>query len=61
MNLLVAYSLLRGDPAWVEAGRTVGVSSPEQTVATDLFRAAAEFAAAQPEEWSEESLTFTAA
>ena len=56
MNLVVAYSLLRGDPAWVEAGRTVGVASPEQTVATDLFRAAAEFAAAQPEECSEESL-----
>ncbi len=56
MNLLAAYSLLRGDPAWVEAGRMMGAARPEQTVATDLFHAAAEFAAAQPEECSEESL-----
>lgn len=56
MNLVAAYSLLRGDPAWAEAGRTVAVASPEQLVANDLFRVAAEFAAAQPDEFTEESL-----
>ena len=42
-------------PGWKPDAR-LGAASPEQTVATDLFRAAAEFAAAQPEECSEESL-----
>jgi hypothetical protein len=56
MNLVLAFSLLRGDPAWAEAGKVLGVAMPEQTVSADLFHSAAGFAAAQPDECSEESL-----
>jgi hypothetical protein len=56
MNLVLASALLRNDPAWAQAGKLLGESAPERTVDRDLFRAAAEFARVQPEEFSEESL-----
>lgn len=56
MNLTIAYALLRGDPSWDEAGKVLGDHHPERTVETDLFRASAELARAQTEEYSEDSL-----
>jgi hypothetical protein len=56
MNLVLACSLLRNDPAWAEAGELLGDSDPVRTVHRDLFRAAADFARAQPEEYSEDAL-----
>jgi hypothetical protein len=56
MNLVAAYSLLRGDPAWAEAGRLLGDRHPERTVESDLFRAAAEYVLGHPDEFSEESI-----
>ena len=56
LNLVMARALLRGDPAWVVAGRLMSDPAPERTVDRDLIRASAEFAGLQPEEYSEESL-----
>jgi hypothetical protein len=56
MNLVVAYSLLRGHPAWAEAGRLLGDPHPERTVETDLLRASAEFARSHQDEFSEDSI-----
>ncbi len=56
MNLLIAYALLRQDPAWSDAGRLLEDPAPCKTVERDFLRAAAEFTRAQPEEFSEESL-----
>jgi hypothetical protein len=56
LNLVMAYALLRGDPAWAEAGSLLGESAPELSVATKLLRASAEYARMQPEEFSEDSL-----
>jgi hypothetical protein len=56
MNLVMAYSLLRGSPSWAEAGKLLGESHPERTVEADLLRASAEHARSQPEEFSEDSL-----
>ncbi len=56
MNLVMAYALLRGDPAWAEAGKLLDDPSPERTVKRDFFLAAAEFAKAQPEEFSEDAV-----
>lgn len=56
MNLLIAYALIRDDPALAEAGRLLGEANPARTIETDLFRASAEFVRLQPEEYSEASL-----
>jgi hypothetical protein len=56
LNLVVAYALLRGDPAMAEAGRLLGVADPSRAVEHDLFRASAEFVRRQPEEFNEASL-----
>ncbi len=56
MNLVMAYALLRDDPAWVEAGKLLDDPAPQRTVERELFHAAAEFARAQPEEFSEDAL-----
>ena len=48
--------MLRGDPAWAEAGRLLDDPSPERTVERDFFLAAAGFAKAQPEEFSEDAV-----
>jgi len=56
MNLVMAYALIRDDPAWAEAGKLLDDPAPRMTVERELFRAAAEFARAQPEEFSEDAL-----
>jgi hypothetical protein len=56
LNLVLAFSLMRGDPAWAEAGTLLDEPAPELTIATRLLRASAEYAQMQPEEFSEDSL-----
>jgi hypothetical protein len=56
INLVTAYALLRDDPAWAEAGKLLDDPAPARTVERDLFRAAADFASVQPEEFSEDAL-----
>jgi hypothetical protein len=56
LNLLLAFSMLRDDPAWKEAGTLLGTHDPQRTVQIDFFRATADFARSQPEEYSENSL-----
>jgi hypothetical protein len=56
LNLVVAYALLRDDPALGEAGRLLNEADPRSAVERHLFRAAVEFVRRQPEEYSEESL-----
>lgn len=56
MNLVIAYALIRGSPALVEAGRVLGDPNPSRTIERDLFRASAEFVRLQPEEFGEMSL-----
>ena len=56
MNLVIAYALIRDDPAIVEAGRVLGDPDPSRTIERDLFRGSAEFVRLQPEEFSEMSL-----
>ena len=52
----MAYALIRDDPAWAEAGKLLDDPAPRMTVERDLFRASAEFARVQPEEFSEDAL-----
>ena len=56
LNLVMAYALLRDDPAWAEAGKLLGDPRPDRSVELNLFRSAAEFARNQPEGFSEEAL-----
>jgi hypothetical protein len=56
MNLVIAYALIRNDPALAEAGRLLGDPNPARTIEDDLFRASAEFVRLQPEEFGEMSL-----
>ena len=56
LNLVIAYALLRDDPALAEAGRLLEDADPARTIERDLFRASAEFVRRQPEEFSEASL-----
>jgi hypothetical protein len=56
LNLVVAYALLRGDPALTEAGRLLNDPAPAKTIEHDLFRASAAFVGRQPEEFSEASM-----
>jgi hypothetical protein len=57
LNLVIAYALIRDDPALVEAGRQLGDPQPRRTIERDLFRAAAEFVRLQPESYQEMSLS----
>ncbi|MFO0950415.1 MAG: hypothetical protein U0835_04550 [Isosphaeraceae bacterium] len=57
LNLVMAYGLLRDDPALGEAGRLLGVSDPGRLIEHDLFRASARFVLNQPAEVSEQGLT----
>ena len=43
LNLVIAYALVRDDPAMVEAGQLLGDPNPRRTIERDLFRASAEF------------------
>lgn len=56
LNLVIAYALLRDDPALVEAGQLLDDTNPAQTIENDLFRASAEFVRLQPDDFSEMSL-----
>jgi hypothetical protein len=56
LNLVVAYALLRGDPALAEAGALLGEPNPGRLIEVDLFQASAELVRRQPEEFSEASL-----
>ena len=56
LNLVVAYALLRDDPALAEAGRLLGEPDPRKVIEHDLFRASAGFVRRQPEEVSEAAL-----
>lgn len=56
MNLVIAYALIRDDPAIAEAGRLLDDPNPSRTIENDLFRAAARFTRLQPEEYSEPSI-----
>ena len=56
MNLVLAYAMLRDDPGWKETGELLACAKPAQTIERDFFLATAEFARAQPEEFTEDSL-----
>ena len=56
LNLVIAYALMRDDPALAVAGRLLGERDPSRVIERDLFRASAEFVLLQPEEFSEMSL-----
>ena len=56
LNLVVAYAILRADPAIAEAGRLLKVADPARVIERDLFRASAEFVRSQPDDASEASL-----
>ncbi|WP_406693593.1 hypothetical protein V5E97_21400 [Singulisphaera sp. Ch08] len=56
LNLLIAYALVRDQPALIEAGQSLNDSHPARTIERDLFRASAEFVRLQREEYSEVSL-----
>jgi hypothetical protein len=56
LNLVIAYALIRDDPALAEAGRQLGDPHPAKTIERDLFRTSSEFVRLQPEEYSEASL-----
>lgn len=56
LNLLIAYALIRDQPAIREAGLSLNDSHPARTIERDFFRASAEFVRLQREEYSEVSL-----
>ncbi len=56
MNLVVAYALLKDDPAMLKAGEALGVADPSRLIERDLLRATARFVRDQPEESSEMSI-----
>lgn len=56
LNLVVAYALLRDDPALGAAGTLLGVADPARAIEHDLFRASARFVRRQPEEFGAASL-----
>ena len=56
LNLVVAYAILRDDPAIAEAGRLLGVANPARMIERDLFRASAEFVRSQTDDAGESSL-----
>ncbi len=56
LNLLIAYALIRHDPAIAEAGGLLEVPNPARTIEVQLFRASAEFVRRQPQEFAETAL-----
>jgi len=56
LNLVIAYAIVRDDPAMAEAGRLLDAPRPKATIERDLFRSAARFVLRQPEEYGEPSL-----
>jgi hypothetical protein len=56
LNLLIAYALLRGDPALREAGRLLNEADPGRLIEENLLRASARFVQNQTDELNEASL-----
>ncbi|RUL87722.1 hypothetical protein [Tautonia sociabilis] len=56
MNLLIAYAILRDDPAIDEAGRLLEDPSPRTTIEEDLLRASARFLLGHPDPHDERSI-----
>ncbi len=56
INLVLAYALIRDDPALAEAGWLLKDPEPARTIEDQLFRASAHFARNQPEEVNEQAL-----
>ena len=56
INLVLAYALIRDDPALTEAGRLLHDTHPGRTIEEQLFVASATFSRNQPEEVSEQAL-----
>lgn len=56
LNLVIAYDLVRDDPAFREVGRILGEPNPAGKVERDLFRRSALFVRMQPEEANELAL-----
>ena len=56
VNLVLAYALIRHDPAVAEAGRLLHDPHPTRTIEENLFLASATFTRNQPEEVSEQAL-----
>ena len=50
INLVLAYALIRNDPALTEAGRLLHDPEPSRTIEEELFRTAANLSRNQPEE-----------
>ncbi len=48
LNLVIAYALIRDDPAIARAGKALASTEPARTIEEDFFRASAAFAKAQP-------------
>ena len=59
LNLVVAYALIRDDPAIEKAAQFLDVENPRALIERDLFRSAAEFTKDQPEEVNENGLQAT--
>jgi hypothetical protein len=56
LNLVIAYGLLRREPAFEEAGKLLGVTDPRRVIEEEFFRTSAMFVRRQTEESSEQSL-----
>ena len=56
INLVLAYAMIRDDPALVEAGRVLKDAHPARTIEDQLFRASATFSRNQPDEINEQAL-----
>jgi hypothetical protein len=56
LNLVIAYALVRDDPAMVEAGKLLKVADPAGTIEHNLFRASATLSKDQPRELNEQEL-----
>ena len=56
INLVLAYALIRDDPAVAEAGRILKDPHPARTIEDGFFRATAKFSRDQVEELSEQAL-----
>ena len=57
MNLVLAYSLLRDQADWAEAGRLLGCDDPGRAIEVGFFLASAELASRHPDDFTEDSLS----
>jgi hypothetical protein len=56
MNLVIAYAILREDPAMAEAGRLLGEDEPGEVIEEDLLRSSARFLLGHPDPHDERSI-----